>query len=177
MKQHRITPVLLVVLLLGILFGLGACAGKTTPSGANFIMGTFITSDGTGGSYTVLVWKEGLSISIIDDAQGGHNNSGSGSTEDPIWRGQGSIGNPDGQDINWRVETTDGKTAKFFINEQTYDLTQGTLFLIQAKDGSPQITQHQSQSNGSCSDDQSCQQLLKQDPAVQQFVQETLQAQ
>jgi len=177
MKKHGITPVLLIVLLLGILFGLGACASKTTPPGANTVFGTFIAPEGFGGSYMVLWWKEGLAISIVDDSQNGHQSSGSGSTEDPVWQGQGGIDSQNGQDINWRVETTDGKTAKFFINEQAYDLTQGTLFLIQTKDGSSQITQHQSQYNGSCSDDQSCQQLLKQDPAVQQFIQETLQSQ
>ena len=163
--------------LLGILLGLHACAGKTTPPGANIIFGSLIVPEGFGGSYTLLQWQEGLSISIVDDSQGGHHNAGSGSTEDPVWRGQGTITGQSGQDITWRVETTDGKTAQFFIDEQIYDLAQGTLFLIKTSGESTQVTQQQSRHIGSCSDDESCQQLLKQDPAVLQFIEETLQSQ
>jgi hypothetical protein len=175
MKQNRITNALWIVPLLAIFLGSSACASKATPPGANIIFASLITSEGSGGSYTLLQWKEGLSISIIDDSQGPHESPGSGSTEDPVWRGQGSIRSESGQNITWHVETTDGKKAKFFINEQSYDLAQGTLFLIKTNNGSPQIMQHQNRYNGGCSDDESCQQLLKQDPAVLQFIQETLQ--
>ena len=177
MKQNRIKSLILIVSLLAILLGLSACASKTTPPGANMIYGTFIEPEGFGGSYTLLQWKEGLSISIMDDSQGAHQSSGSGSTEDPVWRGKGSISSQNGHDITWQVETTDGKTAKFFINEQPYDLTQGTLFLIKTDSGSPQIVQYKSRYIGTCADNESCPLLLKQDPAVLQFIQETLQSQ
>lgn len=175
MKRNRITSVFWIVPLLAILPGLSACASRSTPPGANIIFGTLIAPEGFGGSYTLLQWEEGLSISIVDDSQGAHESSGSGSTEDPIWQGQGSISSENGEGIAWRVEATDGKTTQFFINEQPYDLTQGTLFLIKTNNGPPQIMQHPSRHNGICSDDESCQQLLRQDPAVLQFIQETLQ--
>lgn len=175
MKQNRMTNAFWIALLAAIFFGLSACAGKATPPGANILSGTLITPEGFGGSYTLLQWKGGLSISIIDDSQGAHDSSGSGSTEDPVWRGEGTIHSEKGQDIPWRVETTDGKTAKLFINEQSYNLAQSTLFLIKTNSESPQIMQYQSRHNAICSDDESCQQFLKQDPAVFQFIQETLQ--
>ena len=177
MKLHHLKNMFWLVPLAGILLGLSACAGQTTPPGANIIFGSLMAPEGFAGSYTRLQWEEGLSISIVDDSQGAHDSSGSGSTEDPVWRGQGTISSENGQDITWRVETTDGKTAQFFINEQPYDLTRGTLFLIRTNSGSPQITQHESRAQGTCSDDESCQQILKQDPAVLQFMQETLQFQ
>ena len=175
MKKNPFTTMLRMMPLLGMLLALSACAGKTTPPGANMIFGTLIEPEGFGGSYTLLQWKEGLSISLIDDSRGAHQSSGSGSTEDPVWRGQGSIGIQNGQHITWRVQTSDGKTAQFYIDEQPYDLAQGTLFLIKTNSDSPQITQQQSRHQGTCSDDESCQRLLKQDPAVLQFIQETLQ--
>ena len=177
MKVNRHTGMIWIAALVGLLLGVSACAGRTTPPGANIIFGTFTATEGFGGSYTLLQWEEGLTITIVDDSQGSHQSSGSGSTEDPVWRGQGSIGSPNGQDIMWRVETKDGKTAAFFINEQLYDLTRGTLFLIKTKGESPQIAQHQSRHNGTCSDHESCQQLLEGDPAILQFIQETLQSQ
>ena len=175
MKQNRISGVLWIVPLLAIFLGSSPCAGKMTPPGANIIFGSLSTPEGSGGSYTLLRWEAGLSISIVDDSQGGHESSGSGSTEDPVWRGRGSIGSENGQDIAWQVETTDGKKAMFSINEQSYDLAQGTLFLIRTKSGSLQVMQHESRHQGTCPDDESCQQLLKQDPAVLQFIQEALQ--
>lgn len=176
MTRPGIASIFWIAPVLGILLGLGACAGKTTPPGANINFGSLMVQENFGGSYTLLQWKEGLSISIVDDSQGGHHNAGSGSTEDPVWRGQGSITGRNGQDITWRVETTDGKTAQFFIDEQPYDLTKGTLFLIKTDSESIQVTQQQGRHSGSCTDDESCQQLLKQDPAILQFIQEILQS-
>lgn len=175
MKQNHVKGSFWIVSLWTILFAMGACASKATPPGADVIFGSLTAPQGFGGSYTVLQWKEGLSISIIDNSQGAHESSSSGSTEDPVWIGQGSIGSQNGQDVIWRVATTDGKTAQFFINEESYDLSQGTLFLIKTNLGSPQIMQPQSSHNGPCSDGESCQEILKQDPAVLQFMQETLQ--
>jgi hypothetical protein len=74
------------------------------------------------------------------------------------------------------VETTDGRTAAFVLNDQRYELTQGTLFLIKITGGSAQISQQQSLLSDPCFDDQTCQPLLKQHPAVLQFIQESLQA-
>lgn len=163
-----------VALWLALILGLNACAGKTTPPGANMISGSLITLEGLAGSYTILQWREGLSISIVDDRQGSHESSGSGSTDDPIWRGQGKISTENGRGVTWRVETTDGKTAQFYINEQAYDLTEGTLFLIKTNAESPQIMQYQSHQNGGCSNDETCQRLLMQDAVVLQFTRETL---
>lgn len=176
MKENRITGMVRIVFLSGILLLLSACASKTTPPGANILFGSLLEPEGFAGSYTLLQWEEGLSVSIVDDSQGEHQSSGSGSTEDPVWRGEGSITSETGQDITWQVETTDGRTARFFINEQPYNLTQGTLFLIKTAEEPPRIIQHLSRHQGTCSDDESCQQLLREDPAILEFMQETLQS-
>jgi hypothetical protein len=60
-----ITSVLWIVPLLGILLGLSACAGKTTPPGANMILANFTEPEGFAGSCTLLQWQEGLSIAIV----------------------------------------------------------------------------------------------------------------
>jgi hypothetical protein len=173
MKRRGIVSMLWTVPLLATLLGLSACVGKTTPPGASIASGS---PEGFEGSFTLLQWNEGLSITIVDDSQGDHRSSSSGSTEDPVWRGRGSIRGQEGQDITWRVETTDGKRALFFLNEQSYDLSQGTLFLIKTRGGSVQVRQQQSGHNRPCSDYDSCEQIVKQDPAVMQFIQETVQS-
>jgi hypothetical protein len=124
-----------------VLFGLAASAGKSTPPGASFVYGQMHVPEGFGGSFTVSRWKEGLTILLIDDIAAGHESSGSGSTEGPIWWGMGGAVAEDGRDVSWRAETTDGKTTSFFINRQAYDLTQGTLFLIRTTDGRTSVIQ------------------------------------
>ena len=175
MQRRGIVSILWAVALFGALLVLSACAQKTTPPGASIAGGSLLVPEGSGGSFTLLQWSEGLSITIVDDGQTDHQSAGSGSSQDPVWRGRGSIRGQEGQDITWRVETTDGERAVFFLNEQPYDLSQGTLFLIKTRGGSVQVSQQQSGHNRPCSDYASCEQLLMQDPAVMQFIQETMQ--
>jgi hypothetical protein len=178
MKRRTRARMLWIVSLLGIVLSITGCAERTTPPGANIVSGPLLIPEGTGGSYTLLRWNAGLTITLVVDSQAGRQCSGTGSTNDSVWRGRGSIRGQDGHDVRWRVETTDGKSARFLLNEP-YDLREGTLFLIRTTGDAaqPQIIQRQSQNNLSCADDQTCQLLLKHDPAILQFIQETLQAQ
>lgn len=156
-----------------VVVGLGACAAKTTPPGASFVYGQLVAPQGFGGSFVALTWKEGLTVVLVDDINAGHESSGSGSTEAPNWRGQGTTRSVDGQQINWRAETTDGKTAMFSINEQAYDLAQGTLFLIRTAGSHMVVTQQKRDLAGRCSDPGNCQDWLTNDPAVAQFIRDT----
>jgi hypothetical protein len=161
-----------IVSLLGIVLSVTGCVERTTPPGANMVSGPLLVAEGTGGSYTLLRWNAGLTITLVDDSQVGRHSSGTGSTNDSVWRGQGWVRGQDGHDVRWRVETTDGKSARFLLNEQPYDLREGTLFLIRTTGhaAQPQIIQRQGRNNLSCADDQTCQPLLKQDPAILQFI-------
>jgi hypothetical protein len=130
-----------------------------------------------GGRFAVLQWKEGLTVVLVDDIDGGYGVSGSGFPGGPAWRVESAPRAADGRQVSWRVETTDGKTAAMFINEQEYDLVQGTLFLIRTRGGQTRVMQHHRNRAGRCSDYEECQLLLKDDPRVMQFIQETLNSQ
>ncbi len=162
---------------LGVSMVLWSCGGKTTPPGASFIVGSFGNSEGFGGSFTALQWPNGLTVVLLDDIEGEHESSGSASTEDSTWRGKGAAHAADGREVNWQVETTAGNTSTIFINEQAYDLRQGTLFLIRTKDGETQVTQQPLNLAGRCTDYDICQRLLENNPRVKQFVQQRLNAQ
>lgn len=162
---------------MAILFGLASCAGKTTPPGASFVYGQIHVTEGFGGSFLALRWKEGLTILLVDDIAAGHESSGSGTTEGPKWRGQGGAVAADGRDVSWRAETTDGKTVSFFINGQVYDLAQGTLFLIRTTGGRTSVIQQKRDLAGRCSTSDDCELWLKNDPTVAQFIQETISSQ
>lgn len=173
MKQLDLNYASRIGFIIAVLLGLFGCGGKTTPPGASFISGGFTEPDGFGGSFVVLQWPDGLNVVLVDDVEGEHESSGSSSTEDPVWRGQGASRAADGRQVNWRVESTNGQTGTFFIDEQAYDLEHGTLFLIRTGGGQTDVTQHQLALAGSCSDYDECHRTLLNEPAVAQFVQET----
>jgi hypothetical protein len=70
----------------------------------------------------ILIWDD-----IVD---GEHDNSGSGSTTDPVFRQSGSARAADGRGYEYALETSDGLQAAFTIDGAPYDLEQGRLFLI-----------------------------------------------
>lgn len=161
-----------IAVVITVLGGLWGCGGKTTPPGASFITGSLSNPQEFGGSFTILQWQNGLTVVLFDDLEGEHKSSGSGSTEDPTWRGKGVARAVDGREVNWRVETTAGNTSAIFIDEQSYDLRQGTLFLIRTRGGETQIIQQPLNLVGRCTDYDACQHWLKQDARVLQFSQE-----
>jgi hypothetical protein len=159
-----------------LLAGLWGCGGKTTPPGAAFMSDSFIVSEGFGGAFEVLQWAEGPTVVLVHDIEGEHENSGSSSTEDPVWRGKGFARSADGRQISWRAETRDGKTVTFFIDEQEYDLRQGTLFFIRTTEGQTQVAQRQLSLSRPCANLDDCRSWLIDTPLVQQFIQESLSA-
>ncbi len=158
---------------MAILMGLAGCGSKTTPPGASFVYGQVHVPEGFGGSFLALRWKEGLSILLLDDIAAGHESSGSGSTEGPVWRGQGGAVAADGRQVSWRAETTNGITAAFFVNGQAYDPAQGTLFLIRTIGGQTNVMQQKRDLSGRCFDSADCELWLESDPTAAQFIRET----
>jgi hypothetical protein len=90
-------------------------------------------------SYAFLRWKEGLAITIWYDSS--ESPRGSGSTSDPIYRYQGYAESPGGHRFDWEVQTADGKTALFKIDDTSYDLADGGLFIVTMKNGETQVRQ------------------------------------
>jgi len=115
---------------------LSACAVKSTPPGP-------VTAGGVveRGSYTFMQWEEGLTILIWDDITGSHSNHGSGSTSDPVFRQSGQAGSPDGRGYSYQIETEDGLTARFTIDDKEFNLSQGRLFLIKTRDAETSVRQ------------------------------------
>jgi hypothetical protein len=84
MKRTASARLLWIVSLLGILLSVTGCAERTTPPRATMISGPLLVPEGTGGSYTLLRWNEGLTITLVDDSQAARHSSGTGSTNDPV---------------------------------------------------------------------------------------------
>jgi len=124
------------ILLAGLFAG---CSPKTTPPGASSIGGSV-----DGMAYSYHYWEEGLAVLIWHNfSYGGEGCSGTGSTEDPVYRLECSVESQDGRRFDWVVHTQDGVTAQVWIDGQSYDLDQGALFLVSAQPGETQVEQVQ----------------------------------
>ena len=114
---------ILVVSLLAIPFmSTSVGCGKYTAPGPVIAGGALEEA-----SYTFMKWNEGLTLMIWHEAFTSSNNHGSSSTESPVYRLEGYAESDDGIRIEWNLETSDGKTAEFAINNTEYDLTEGSL--------------------------------------------------
>jgi len=126
--------VALIFLAIGLLLAVSGCS-RTTPPGPDTAYGQF---EGTG--YVFYRWEQGLRLMIWHDATGA-TSSGSGSTSDPVYRVEGQAVYSDGSTLSWTIETRDGQNAQFTLNGVSYDLAQGTLFLVRTSGGSIEVEQ------------------------------------
>ncbi|MEZ4656177.1 MAG: hypothetical protein R2911_01240 [Caldilineaceae bacterium] len=126
----------LIAVLMLLSATLSGCMLQTTPPGPNAVSGAV-----DGGGYLLLQWPAGLTIMIWDDIHGSHENSGGGSTSDPVFHQQGYAEAADGRHYAYTVETRDGKVGELRIDNQPYDLAQGALFLVQTRGGHTTVQQ------------------------------------
>ncbi|MHC4374800.1 MAG: hypothetical protein ACYSTO_11650, partial [Planctomycetota bacterium] len=116
-----------------------SCSPGSTPPGASSIGGGM---DGARFSYHY--WEEGLAILFWHDfVRGEEGCTGSGSTEDPVYRLECDVESGDGRSFTWKVHTQDGMTAEMWIDGQRHDLTQGNMFLVSTGEAGFQVEQHQ----------------------------------
>jgi hypothetical protein len=129
--------IFLVSLILAVPIALIGCGqAKTTPPGPVSSFGVVY-----GGAHcTYLKWDEGLAVMFLD-RMNGHSGHGSSSTEDTLYRHQGSAKSEDGPGYEWQLTTADGRTGSLDIDGTPYELSRGALFVIQV-DGK-QVTVHQ----------------------------------
>jgi hypothetical protein len=85
------------------------------------------------------IYYEGTAFVVWSDFDGGGGGSSSGNVQGV--RGQGRLSSRDNGHIDFRFETKDGKTGPVTINEVTYDLANGNLFLVSGNGDQVQVKQ------------------------------------
>ena len=135
MNRSHLIYLLSLTILLGL--GLAACFGRTTPPGPDMAGGAYESA-----SYEYFHWREGLDIMIWHDAVSSSVCNSSGSTSSDTHVVQCQATSESGDDLFWQIETSDGRTAQLSINNQLFDLANGTVFLITTAGGQTDIQQH-----------------------------------
>ena len=143
-----------------------SCSPKSTPPGASSIYGGVDVA-----RFSYHYWEEGLAILIWHDfTYGGEGCSGSSSTEDPVYRLVCDVESADGKSFSWTVHTQDGVTAEIWIEEQSYDLSRGNMFLVKSQDGGIHVEQYQRDFSEINPTDETINALSKSDPDVSNFI-------
>jgi hypothetical protein len=136
--MSKTTSQLARLAFLGILIAAAAtaCTGRSTPPGANKYLGSFEQ-----GGFLLLRWQEGLDVLIWHDVSGSAWAHSAGSTEGSVYAEQGSAQSADGRGFAWEVQTKDGKTGQVRIDDASYELSEGTLFIVTTKGGTTEARQ------------------------------------
>jgi protocatechuate 3,4-dioxygenase beta subunit len=145
---------------------LAGCATKSTPPGPNSIAGKVDEA-----VYAYHGWEEGLRILIWHDlSYGSETCSGTGSTEDPVYRLECTVEAEDGRRLEWQVHTGDGLAADVWIEGQHLDPTQGAVFLVRALDDEVSVEQLPRDLSTLAADDEAITALAISDPDIARFV-------
>ena len=124
------------LLLFGALLPSG-CSRRTVPrTGSGGMSGTL----GLGRSTTAEWgrWDDGMVFIIWSDLDGGY---GGGSYSGGEARYEGRQSSRDGRGFDWRCATSDGTTGTVTINKVTYDLSNGSVFLVRARGEKQRVEQ------------------------------------
>jgi len=81
-------------------------------------------------AYEFFHWQEGLDVMIWYDAAQSSSCDSSGSTSAKTHAVQCQAISDTGQDLDWQIETSDGLTGEFTLNNDRYNLTEGNVFVV-----------------------------------------------
>jgi hypothetical protein len=128
-RQNK--QILLIVLPV---FLVCACSSGLTIKEPESVHGVYIDT-----AYEFYRWEEGLALMIWHD--GIKSSDCATSTNGHGYINHCQVISEDDVRIDWQLETKDGATADFKINDQSYHLEDGALFIITASGGDAQVRQ------------------------------------
>jgi hypothetical protein len=123
------------------------------------------------GTVSFLRWPDGPAVMICCDVQAGTSSQGDRISGPPwVRKVEGSVASKDGRQVNWEVETTDGRSVKCRVDGKEYDPAKGTLFLVRTKGGKTEVEQLSRDLSAVQPVAESCQKFAENDPAVSKLL-------
>jgi hypothetical protein len=154
----------------GFLFA--ACSPASTPPGPDMAAGVYIQS-----GYEFYRWDEGLTLMIWFDGANSSACSSSSSTSDPKFVLRCHAISRSDVHFDWYLETEDGVTAGFSIDDKSFDLENGKLFLITTSIGEAEVLQIERDLSGVRPDADSIIEFSLTDPTIQEFIHDSSETQ
>jgi len=153
-----------LVVLAGALVAVAGCQPESTIGGP-----AMLTSSGSGISFTYLKWDSGRRILLVDDIGGGRGSSSSSSSSDPLSHSKGYAGKEGAPNYKWTCDAND-TSATFKIDGTEYDLANGALFVVKAKDGKIEVHQLKRDLSAILYEAEGCRQAIEKDVEIQKLL-------
>ena len=124
-------------------------------------------------AYEYFHWQEGLNVMIWYDVahSSSCNSSGSSSEKTHVVRCQAFY--EPGRSLDWQIETSDGLTGKFVLNNNQFDLSDGNVFVVSTAQNPIEIQQFQRDLSGVKPESESIVGYGLNDPDIDAFIQST----
>jgi hypothetical protein len=146
-------------LVVSLVITSGCARQPPSPASRWMVIGT--------GSLTIYRWKDGPTVMICSDIQGGTTNMRDDISGPPwVRKVKGSLSSPDGRSCEWVLESTDGRRVTFHLENKEYDLQKGTVFLVKTKGGKTEVEQLSRDLSSVQPDAVSCEEFARKDAAL-----------
>jgi len=122
-------------------------------------------------AYEYFHWREGLDIMIWYDAAQSSSCDSSGSTGAKTHEVRCQVFFESGRSLDWQIETSDGLTGKFTLNNDQFDLSVGNVFVVSTAQDPPEIQQFQRDLSGIKPENESIIEFGLNDPDIAKFIQ------
>jgi hypothetical protein len=122
-------------------------------------------------AYEYFHWQEGLDVMIWYNAPQSSSCDSSGSTSTKTHVVQCQAISETGQSFDWQIETSDGLTGKFVLNNNQFDLTEGNVFVVSTAQGQIDIQQFQCDLSSVRPESESITEFGLNDPDIAEFIQ------
>jgi hypothetical protein len=116
-------------------------------------------------------WKDGRAFMLCCDIAGGAGSTGISMSGPPqVWKAEGDVSANDGRRLDWRLELTDGRNLKCWVNGKEYDMSKGGLFLVKTKSGKTEVEQIDQDLSAVPADVEGCRSFVRKDPAISKLL-------
>ena len=121
-------------------------------------------------AYEYFHWQEGLDVMIWYDAAQSSSCDSSGSTSAKTHVVQCQVISDTGQNLDWQIETSDGLTGEFTLNNDQFDLSEGNVFVVSTVQYPIEIRQFQRDLSSVKPESESITEFGLNDPDIAEFI-------
>jgi hypothetical protein len=124
-------------------------------------------------SYVYLRLQDGLRLMIWHDILQRSLQRGMEIGDTPVYWYHEHAESPDGRRLDWQVETSDGRLARLWIDDTSYDLADDQLFIVTTRQGATKVAHVQRSLESVPIGHESCEVFAAHDPDLDAFVSST----
>jgi len=161
----KIPKAIQIFAILMILISTTGCSPVSSPPAPDMVGGVYSHA-----AYEYFRWLEGLDVMIWYDAAQSSSCDSSGPTSTKTHLVECQALSNSGRSLDWQIETSDGLTAKFVLNDKQFNLPDGNVFVVSTAQDAIEIQQFQRDLSGVKLENESITTFALNDPDIAEFI-------